>query len=317
MAKQDTVARLTDLCFALQGAAMNHSRPHRTAEWIIEQVPGYSETRANALKMVSRDVVTLMRAGVPIQVTTQETDDGQSTVYSMNLDQYALPQVEFSAQEAQVLGLAADLGRSGGLGAFTNSGWTKLAASGAERDLSSLPLYSARNDLSTLAPEVLKNLLTLIRNGLQAKFDYVRTATSEPESRLLDPWGLVTLSGRVYLVGWDVHKDAIRIFRLTRISNVRGTKRGISHPAPEENLQAIVEKFLSTSERTDARLHIPHGAAEELAERGTRHGDFVKFKNVDRDWLIRTATGYAPEVIVISPPEIKAAVIELLQQGVR
>ncbi|WP_455709166.1 WCX domain-containing protein [Corynebacterium aurimucosum] len=34
-----------------------------------------------------------------------------------------------------------------------------------------------------------------------------------------------------------------------------------------------------------------------------------------RDWLVRTAAGYAPDVVVIEPPEVRADIIALLNVG--
>ena len=36
---------------------------------------------------------------------------------------------------------------------------------------------------------------------------------------------------------------------------------------------------------------------------------------VDRDWLIRTAAAYAPQVVVTSPPDIVAAIVAVLKEA--
>lgn len=302
------VMRLTNLCFALQGAAMGFGRPHRTAEWIFSHVPGYPEDVLNAHKMLGRDVNTLVRAGVPVRL--DKTSD--VSYYYMEMGDYSLPPVEFTAEEAQVVGMAADIGRTGGLATFAATGWTKLAAAGVHRELSETPIYSSTNDINRVSPKVLQDLLTAIRNRLRIRFDYQKSAVAPIQQRFMDPWGLVPIAGRVYLIGWDVEKDAERVFRLTRISAVSGRKEVPTHLDYEGDLQEKVERFLQGAERTDAVVSIPPGIAEELADVGTRDGEVVRFVDVDKDWLVRTAAGYASEVEVLEPRGVRDDVIALL-----
>jgi len=49
------------------------------------------------------------------------------------------------------------------------------------------------------------------------------------------------------------------------------------------------------------------GGGERTAE-GT-----VVLTGVQKDWLVRTAAGYAPEVKVLDPPEVRTDIINLLR----
>lgn len=60
------VERLTNLTFALQGAAQSGGNPSRSAEWIHANVAGYHENKHSFRMQLQRDVATLARAGVHI-----------------------------------------------------------------------------------------------------------------------------------------------------------------------------------------------------------------------------------------------------------
>lgn len=311
------VSRLTNLVFALIEADRNGGRM-LTPAWIREHVAGYRGLSDDAfLTKLRRDMATLGRAGVPL--TASPSGDGVTT-YRLLSDRYDLPEVTFTPEEAAVLGLAGDMGRSSELGAFARSGWTKLAASGASRDLSQAPVFTTVSDLHRLPPELLKDTLAIMRAGYRMSFDYLPTPTSRPARRVMDPWGLVPLHDRLYLVGHDVDRGEPRCFRIRRIRNVRALRNTPAvHTEATENLQTIVEDSLRVGRRrVDAVLRIPQGTALELAEAGTRRGDgLVELVDVDRDWLARTAAGFAPDVEVLEPADVRADVRALLAEAAR
>lgn len=309
---QMAVSRLTNLVFALINADRNGGRM-LTPAWIREHVDGYQGLGDDAfLTKLRRDIATLGRAGVPL--TSSPSGDGVTT-YRLLSDEYDLPEVTFTPEEAAVLGLAGEMGRSSELGAFARSGWTKLAASGVSRDLSQAPVFTNVNDLHRLPPELLKDTLAIIRAGYRMSFEYLATPTSAPARRVMDPWGLVPLHDRLYLVGHDIDRDEPRCFRIRRIRDVRALRAPATHTEAPESLQTIVEKSLRVGRRrVDAVLHIPEGTALELAAAGTRRADgLVELVDVDRDWLARTAAGFAPDVVVHEPTDVRADIIALLR----
>lgn len=49
-------------------------------------------------------------------------------------------------------------------------------------------------------------------------------------------------------------------------------------------------------------------------EAGERRPDGqVELHDVDRDWLIRTAAGYAPDVVVLEPEDVRSDILALLR----
>ena len=307
----EAVERLTNLSFALQGAANSGGSPDRSAAWIRRHVAGYGDKSGEAFaKSLARDIATLQRAGVPIVHSGGE--DGAR--YRLDASSYQLPPVEFSPEEAMVLGIAGGMGTTGGLSDFSLSGWTKIAASGASRNLSGAPVYTAVNDITRLAPEVITSVLAAVRNRLRITFSYRANPAAEPVRRVMDPWGVVNRDSHIYIVGFDVDRGAPRVFRALRVSDIKRSHHPAEHTVPTETLQALVERALQRGEKVDARLIIPVGKAQELTDAGEKQPDgTVMLRNVDKDWLVRTAAGYAPEVQVVEPAGVRQEVISLLR----
>ena len=311
----EAVERLTNLSFALQGAANSGGSPDRSAAWIRRHVAGYGDKSGEAFaKSLARDIATLQRAGVPIVHSGGE--DGAR--YRLDASSYQLPPVEFSPEEAMVLGIAGGMGTTGGLSDFSLSGWTKIAASGASRNLSGAPVYTAVNDITRLAPEVITSVLAAVRNRLRITFSYRANPAAKPVRRVMDPWGVVNRDSHIYIVGFDVDRGAPRVFRALRVSDIKRSHHPAEHTVPTETLQALVERALQRGEKVDARLIIPVGKAQELMDVGEKQPDgTVMLRNVDKDWLVRTVAGYAPEVEVLEPAVVREEVISLLRTAAR
>ncbi|MDN8619380.1 WYL domain-containing protein [Corynebacterium kefirresidentii] len=311
----EAVERLTNLSFALQGAANSGGSPDRSAAWIRRHVAGYGDKSGEAFaKSLARDIATLQRAGVPIVHSGGE--DGAR--YRLDASSYQLPSVEFSPEEAMVLGIAGGMGTTGGLSDFSLSGWTKIAASGASRNLSGAPVYTAVNDITRLAPEVITSVLAAVRNRLRITFSYRANPAAKPVRRVMDPWGVVNRDSHIYIVGFDVDRGAPRVFRALRVSDIKRSHHPAEHTVPTETLQVLVERALQRGEKVDARLIIPVGKAQELMDAGEKQPDgTVMLRNVDKDWLVRTAAGYAPEVEVLEPAVVREEVISLLRTAAR
>lgn len=296
--------RLTNLAFALLGAGQV-----RTPDWIRRHVDGYppGQSQEAFRRMLGRDVQTLRRAGVPVVQT-----DG----YGIVQDDYELPEVTFTPEEATVLGLAGEMGQAGELGMFGRSGWTKIAAAGADRDLSEAPVYTADTDLNRIPAASLTAVLTCVRAQKRMRFDYQAVPTKERVRRTMDPWGVVVLNSRVYVVGWDVDRQNPRSFRMLRISDVKASHESPTHMEATAPLQDIVAAGLKQGrEYVDAVVRVPHGMAKELVDAGERDQDLVRLTEVDQDWLVRTAAGYAPEVEVIEPADVRALIGDLLKEA--
>lgn len=310
MADRDhVIERLTNLTFAFLNAD-RLGRKFLSPQWVHENVDGYQEYSAASFHTIfTRDRAILAKVGVPIEVVAQAG-------YRLQREQYMLPPVHFTPAEATVLGLAGELGFDRDLGAFARSGWTKLAAGGADRELGSTPRFTATNDISGLTARQLDTLLSATRDGRRISFSYQADQAKDSVTRTMDPWGLVNVRDRLYLVGFDIDRGAPRSFRITRVSKISITGSA-SHRRGDADLQAIVETTLrGGKELIDVHLVVEDGRAYELTSQGTQRDDGTwDLHNVDRDWLVRTAAAYAPHALVLAPEQVKHDVVTQLRQA--
>ena len=294
------IQRLTNLTFALLGS----HRP-REYEWVRNNVEGYENRSDVAFKrLIARDVVSLKRAGVPARA--------ENGLVWVNKDAYELPPISFTDEEAFVLGLAGDLGKQGSLGAFARSGWTKIAAAGATRTFDEVPIAALDNDISRLDTDIVAAVTACVRAKTRMRFDYKPSPTADVQARTMDPWGIVALNNRAYVVGYDVERQAPRSFRAVRVSNIRKVQ---AHEfiAADKPLQQVVEESLR-GPVVDAVVSIDPGTCTELVAAGDLRGDgALVFTAVERDWLVRTVASYAPHAVVQEPVDVRESVIGLLR----
>lgn len=315
--RRDDLERQINLTFAFLSAE-SFDRKYLTQAWIRSSLDGYRDMSMDSFrKALQRDLVALRKAGVPIesQILPSGPHEGKQA-YRLDSEGYELKDIEFTPEEAAVLGLAGELGQDLELGAFARSGWTKIAASGANRDLGTAgAAVSNAGDLRVLSARDLDAIMRARHKSLRIQFTYTRSRTESPGSRSMDVWGLVPERDRIYLVGHDIDRDEVRCFRITRISGVRVLEDPVEHPAPPgTDLQAVVRTHLRRDkELIDAHLTVREGRAVALTSEGTHLGDnrWV-LKDVDRDWLIRNAAAHAPEAIVTAPRDVVDEVIALL-----
>ncbi|MHA6601940.1 hypothetical protein HMPREF3171_09655 [Corynebacterium sp. HMSC08F01] len=298
----DMIIRQVGLTFALL-----NSPEKRDVAWVQRHVDGYGgRSRDAAGHLIRRDVAELRRLWVPAHFV-----DGEVWV---DKDLYELPPVDLTAEEASVVGLAVDLSQPGSLGSFARSGWTKLAASGATRNLDAPTLVSVSNDIFQLRPETLRAIVACVRNKQRMSFDFVRAPGKDPERRVVDPWGVVSLNNRAYFVGYDIDRGAERVFRVKKISQVKRVNTSEQFHEQERELQSIVEASLR-GDLVDATVTVANGAGEELAMRGKRIDDTITLTSVDRDWIVRAIASIAGNVIAVEPAGVREDVVKLLRSA--
>ena len=88
----------------------------------------------------------------------------------------------------------------------------KLRAAGVEPDTSQLASLEPSVQVTEAAFEPLWNA---VLDRTRMTFTY-RTG----QVRTLEPWGLTASKGRWYVIGRDVDRDATRMFKLSRITDL-------------------------------------------------------------------------------------------------
>ncbi|NHC15291.1 helix-turn-helix transcriptional regulator [Motilibacter deserti] len=116
-------------------------------------------------------------------------------------------------------------------------------------------------------PAVLSAVALACRDTERVEFDYVSAAGTRSERRI-EPFRMVSLGRRWYLVAWDLDRADWRVFRLDRVSRPRGTgARFAPRRLPADDPAAFVRERVSggpEGHRVEAVVEAP---AEEVRRR--------------------------------------------------
>lgn len=128
MGKDVALERIVNLTFAFLRAE-TQGRHYISADWVIKHVDGYAKNSAGQIRsdaaahqLFKRDRAALDRAGVPIETIAT----GAQTLYRLRTEDYSLPEVTFTPEEATVLALAGQMGLGDELATFLDLGGLKL-----------------------------------------------------------------------------------------------------------------------------------------------------------------------------------------------
>jgi proteasome accessory factor B len=300
------------------------TRRFLTAAQIARTVPGYEHDATDPReheafqRKFERDKSELRELGVPLETGTASVFDTEPG-YRIARPAYALPDVILEPDEAAAVGIAARLWRHAGLASAASSGLLKLRAAGVDVDSqATLGIEPVVTVEPTFAP------LTAAAADRQAvTFEYRAPEADTPTRRRLQPWGVVCWRGRWYVVGRDLDRGAPRCFRLSRIvGEVRRTGALAAYRLPEGvDLIDYVARWSGPPERRGhARVRLRHGRAAGIrrwAERVTPEpdGDVAVLRYSDPDSLAGYLVGYGADVVVLDPPEVRDAVVALLEQN--
>jgi proteasome accessory factor B len=286
---------------------------------IREVVPGYQVTSDEAFeKMFERDKDELRELGIPIEVGYVDRAFEDEPGYRIRRQAFELPDIRLEGDEAAVVGLAARVWQHAGLAEATSGALVKLRAGGVDVDASALSVVEPH--LATPEP-AFGPLWDAVVERTPVRFAYRRPGR-EAAVRTLEPYGIVSWHGHWYVVGHDRDREAVRMFRLSRVEgSVTPAGRPGSYAVPEGTdvraLAASLEpdetsggvatlrvrvgsgfalrRQAGAVESLDAswdRVEVPFGAVEAMAEQVTTHG---------------------ADVVVESPDELRKSVIERLR----
>lgn len=299
------------------------TRRFLTAAQIAATVPGYEHDPTDPRdheafqRKFERDKADLRELGVPLETGTGSVFDTEPG-YRIARRDYALPEVRLEPDEAAAVGLAARLWQHAGLASAASSGLRKLRAAGVEPD----PAATLGVEPVVTVDAAFEPLTAAVRERRVVTFDYRAPEADAAARRRLQPWGVVCWRGRWYVVGHDLDRDAARCFRLSRVvGQVRATGRPDAYapPAGVDLIGHVAHSYGSRDERplrATVRTRPGRGAGLKrwaLRVEPTADGELLTLGYRDTEVLARGLAGYGADVVVLDPPELRGAVIDLLR----
>jgi proteasome accessory factor C len=157
--------------------------------------------------------------------------------------------------------------------------------------------------------------------GRQVQLSYYVPSRDEQSERVVDPRGVVTADGHLYLDAWCHSAEAPRLFRLDRIDRAEVLDDPVE--TPQEGPRDLGDGIFSQSSdvtpvtlllEPEARWMTEYYSVEELREVGEDRTEVVMLV-ADERWLTRLLLRLAPHARVVSPPAYAATFTAAAQRA--
>ncbi len=214
---------------------MAQGRPVSALE-IKREVEGYSDMNDDAFaRRFYADRAELESLGIELGVEKPGEGFFEAELYSLPPENFYLDAIEFADDELAALSTALSLLTDGG---FAYAEPLRLAlqqvAWGHPNPLSegerapvemAMTASAGGRDLS----QRLSKIETAISRRKTIEFTYYTMERDKTEKRKVDPFHLVFRGGQFYLIGHSHERDAVRVFRLSRIKGKVGYASKAEH----------------------------------------------------------------------------------------
>jgi proteasome accessory factor C len=168
--------------------------------------------------------------------------------------------------------------------------------------------------------DTLALIQSAVHGNRQLEFDYLN-ARGEQERRRVDPLRVESVDNDWYLRGWCHLREAVRTFRLDRMSHPVVTDEAIAEHAGDIELPDSL--FVGSADDLTVEIELPAAAGALIADylpegtTGSIENDRMRvtLRVAHYHGLKRLVTGLAGVVTVVDPPEARAIVAEWAEAG--
>ena len=306
--------RLVNLTIALLA-----TKRYLTKSEIFRTVDGYEGNEDSKERMFERDKDDLRNLGIEIEVGSFDPLFEDEAGYRIKPESYQFQLGEVNAEEITLLSLAAEAWRGASLGSSALTALNKLHAIGIESDTE---LLLGLAPAFVMEDENLEIAISAITSRTALSFTYLNEEL-EPQSRALEPFAVTSRYGHWYILGRDLDRDALRIFRLDRISGVLKVQgRPGSYEIPKDI--DVSGAFSRSTDLRTAQIFLRDGRGLNLRNRANPLVDnetpigWQKFEISYRDHqrFVEEVLWYGDDVVVETPRELRDEIIGHLKSGV-
>jgi proteasome accessory factor BC len=213
---------------------MAQGRPVSALE-IKREVEGYSDMNDDAFaRRFYADRAELESLGIQLGVEKPGEGFFEAELYSLPPENFYLDAIEFTDEELAALSTALLLLTDGGFAyaeplrlALQQVAWGHPNPLEGERAPVEMAMTASAGgrELS----QRLSKIETAISRRKTVEFTYFTMERGETEKRKVDPFHLVFRGGQFYLIGHSHERDAVRVFRLSRIQGKVGYASKAEH----------------------------------------------------------------------------------------
>lgn len=180
--------------------------------------------------------------------------------------------------------------------------------------------FTASGDAEPIRGEIALQLADAIRRSVRVRLRYT-TYDGTRSQRRLSPFGLVVHCGYWYLIAHDHDRDALRTFRVDRISGARLDDGGAAQaPPPDFDPISQLERSLAAvpgAHKVSAVLDLPVELARTRlpgsigvltpAQQGTR----LQVQVESLEWMARVLAGLGCRLRIEHPDELRERIAQL------
>jgi proteasome accessory factor B len=307
--------RLMNLIFALLV-----SRQYLTKAQIRDAIADYRNASTSAAfdRMFERDKEDLRELGIAVEIGSHDAFFGDEQGYRISRDTVELADVELTREEAAVVGLATQVWEHAGLAAESTTALVKLKSIGVDVDTSVLRMAEPRLSTDEPAFDAMWDAAT---RRVPISFAYARPGRDAAERRL-QPWGIVSWRDRWYVGGFDLDRQAPRLFRVSRVlGDVEPSGPAGSYEVPEgTDMRRVAQSLFDPEPEQIAVLRIRPGRGQSLRRSATRVDSDSDSSTDEVEVLFHSAhrlaaeiASYGTDVVAVSPPQVRHAVVEQLR----
>jgi proteasome accessory factor B len=268
--------------------------------------------------MFERDKEELRELGIPLETGSNSAAEEEAG-YRIPRQAYVLPEIRLEPDEAAVLALAARVWRQAELAGAAAGALLKLRAAGVDAEETMQPGIEPRLRAGEAA---FGPLWEAVRDRRPVTFDYRAAGRSEAQRRHLQPWGVVNRHGRWYVAGHDSGREAVRVFRLSRIEGpvqFSGPPGSVTVPEGIDVRETVRQWDAPLPPQRSAVLRVRHGAGHGIRRYASREQpgsdgwDLVTAPFSDVGWFAEHIASFGTDVVAVEPADLREAVMTQLK----
>ena len=163
----------------------------------------------------------------------------------------------------------------------------------------------------------LEDLRSAVQHGRALRITYYSASRDATTERVVDPMRVLVVGGWGYLEAWCRRAQAVRLFRVDRIDACAETGQPAVVPPTARSVDVRDGVFQPTDDLPLVTLRVGRGArwiteyypCEQVSQEPGDHW-VVALRAADLEWARRLVLGLGPDVTVLGPPQLAAAVLD-------
>lgn len=292
--------------------ALISERSFRSKSELLDVVSGYEGSPTTRERMFERDKEELRSIGVPIEVKVLDPLFEDQMGYRVPKERFLISIPNLTPQESLILAAATYLALPGDLRNEKNE---------LKRRLYSLAVYphSARKNtvleadiwkkFSSYSSVLLQSISKALFSSRLIEFRYLRQSDGELTNRKIAPHGLFVKSDEIFMIGFDIDREAFRTFNLDYIVG----EIDILQAEFDRRLDFVIDDHFRELVRSTIQVTIEVPTEFEtrilaLGGRTIAHNEGsveMKFDMGDQETFFRSLLTATNRFRIIEPEEIK------------